>query len=373
MKIERIEIVPVKVPARPDSIHSPGVGKPLHMLSSGGVRPWSVQFDELPKLIYKVSAEGLTAWGESYRGVPLWEARAAAERLIGADPLKLPLRDLPLPSGRLYDGFECALFDLVGKALGVPAHRLLGGALRERVKVAFWTGQRTPADAVRKALEAVRGGFDTIKLKCDLKDDVAAWARGIGDACGEKLRVVLDPNGRFCTVAEAVRIARTLEAAGNVAMLEDPIPRWDLRGYRRIREQTAIPVAVHVALPYVELGQLPQDALEALREEACDAFNFNGGIAAFVRLADLAGLAGLECWHGNEVDLGILEAAYLHASAVAPSCTLPSDIFGRLVREHDLLERPIGIREGWAEVPEGPGLGVEVDEDALERYRTGAG
>ncbi len=52
MRIERIEIVPVKVPARPDSIHCPGVGKPLHMLSSGGMRPWSVQFDELPKLIY---------------------------------------------------------------------------------------------------------------------------------------------------------------------------------------------------------------------------------------------------------------------------------------------------------------------------------
>ncbi len=369
MKIERIDIFPVKVPARPDSIHSPGAGTPLHMLASGGLAGWSLQFDELPKLVYKLHADGLVAWGESYRGVACQTARQIADSLIGVDPLKLPLRALPLPAGRLYDGFECALYDLVGKALGVPVHRLLGGACRDRVKVGYWTGQRTAADAARKAQQGLEAGYDTIKFKCDLNDDVVAWARAIRRECGEKMRIIFDANGRFATVAETVRLARGLEEAGNVLALEDPIPRWDLSGYRQIRSRTSIPLAVHVALPYVELGQLPQDAIRAIREEACDAFNFNGGMPAFVRLADVSGLAGLPCWHGSEVDLGILEAAYVHASAVAPSCVWPGDIFGRLVREHDLLKRPLQLSEGWAEIPEGPGLGVEVDEEALLHYR----
>jgi hypothetical protein len=85
------------------------------------------------------------------------------------------------------------MFDLVGKKLGVPAYRLLGGAYRDGIEVDYWTGRRTTADAIRKAKEACQTGFHGIKFKCNLQDDVVGWAQGIRQVCGPEFRIVLDP------------------------------------------------------------------------------------------------------------------------------------------------------------------------------------
>jgi muconate cycloisomerase len=66
----------------------------------------------------------------------------------------------------------------------------------------------------------------------------------------------------------------------------------------------------------------------------------------------------------------MLEAMYLHQCAAAPSCTWPSDVFGRLIREHDLLTKPLEMRPPFAALPAGPGLGVELDRDAIRHYQT---
>lgn len=73
-------------------------------------------------------------------------------------------------------------------------------------------------------------------------------------------------------------------------------------------------------------------------------------------------------WHGSEVDLGILEAMYLHQAAASSHCIWPSDIFGRTIRSHDLLKTPLNIRHSYIEVPKGPGLGIQLDEYALTKY-----
>ncbi len=86
-------------------------------------------------------------------------------------------------------------------------------------------------------------------------------------------------------------------------------------------------------------------------------------------MADIADAAGIPCWHGSEADLGILEAAYLHACAAARNCTLRSDILGELVRKDDLIREALEIREGRMRVPQTPGLGVELDFEALAKYR----
>jgi muconate cycloisomerase len=85
-------------------------------------------------------------------------------------------------------------------------------------------------------------------------------------------------------------------------------------------------------------------------------------------MASTAELAGVSFWHGSEVDLGILEASYLHKAAACANCCLPSDIFGRLVREHDLLVQPLQFEGRFALVSSKPGLGVDLDEDALTHY-----
>jgi muconate cycloisomerase len=128
---------------------------------------------------------------------------------------------------------------------------------------------------------------------------------------------------------------------------------------------------MHIALPYLHQGQRKEDLIAALRLRCADGFNFNGPMFEFVRLAQTAALDGLPCWHGSEVDLGILEASALHACSVTENCTIPSDIFGELVRENDLIEPGLRFENGYALVPTGPGLGVELDHAALEKFRIG--
>jgi muconate cycloisomerase len=370
MRITGVETIKVAVPSKPDAVNSPEVLDPMHMLVLDGKPAWQIQFDQIWKYIYRVKTdEGIEGLGESYRGVNPQVVNGIIASLVGSDPMQMNLRNLPIAWSREHDGFEAAMFDLVGKKLGVPAYRLLGGAYRDGIEVDYWTGRRTTADAVRKAKEGCRAGFHGIKFKCNLQDDVVEWAQGVREACGPEFRIVLDPNTRFERPAEVMRFARQLEAVGNIQCLEDPVPRWNLQWYRLLREKTALPIALHVALPYLELGQALEDTIKAIQLEAVDYFNFNCGIANFVRMADVADAAGIPCWHGSEVDLGILEAAYLHACAAARNCVLRSDIFSELVRENDLIVEPIEIKNGRARVPQRPGLGVELDLQVLEKYR----
>lgn len=184
------------------------------------------------------------------------------------------------------------------------------------------------------------------------------------------MKVILDPNERWKTPAEARQRIDALREIGNVFCLEDPIPRWMLDEYRRLRQFSPIPIVLHVSIPYLQEGQKVSDAMLALQRSAVDGFNFNGGLAKFQCLDHVAVAAGLSCWHGSEVDLGILEAMYLHSCAAAQSCVWPSDIFGRLIRSHDLLKQPLAISPPYASLPKGPGLGVALDEEAVTRYQS---
>ena len=142
-----------------------------------------------------------------------------------------------------------------------------------------------------------------------------------------------------------------------------------LHEYAQLKSNSSIPIVLHVSLPYIYHGQRVHDAIAALQISAVDGFNFNGGLARFQQLDHIASAANLPCWHGSEIDLGILEAMYLHQCAAAASCSWPSDIFGRLIREHDLLASPLDMSPPYAQLPEGPGLGVELDFEAVKQYQ----
>lgn len=372
VKIQRIIIDEVVVPAKADSVNSPEMDHPLHMLPHGGKSAWTVQFDRIPKLVLRLETDtGVVGLGECYRGVPEKAVMGIASALVGEDLAKMNLQALPLPAGRLYDGFECAILDAVGKERNLPLSDLLGGRFREKVYCSYWAGHRTVSDAARKASEGAAKGFDCIKFKCASTDPVVDWCEAIRDTCGADFKVILDPNQRFEDLATARRLAGELAKVGNVLCLEDPIARWDLESLARLRTLSPLPIALHLAVPYNEMGyQHPTDILRALRLDACDYFNFNGGIFPVQRLATVAALARKPFWHGSEVDLGILEAAYVHTCAACEAATLPSDIFGELVREDDLIEKPLTFTGAQVAVPRGAGLGVELDLEALARYRT---
>ena len=122
-------------------------------------------------------------------------------------------------------------------------------------------------------------------------------------------------------------------------------------------------------MPYIQHGQRINNAIDALQKEAVDGFNFNCGLADFQRLDHVASAAGVSCWHGSEVDLGILEAMYVHSAAAAKSCVWPSDIFGRMIRSHDLLKEPLEFNPPFVALPKGLGLGIKPDEKAINDHQ----
>lgn len=350
-------------------INSEGIHKPLHKLPIGAKAGWSIQFDQVPKLILKLELEnGIIGWGELYRSHDWRVVADIAEVLIGTDIKSLTLQNLPFVFCREYDGFECAIWDAYAKLHGMRVVDLLGGPVREHVKVGAWSGHRHVSEVGPLVKDFQSKGFDCIKFKCDLDDDVVAWCEEI-KTHAPGMQVILDPNERWDTAGNARQRMDGLAAVGNVLCLEDPIPRWQLNEYRRLREYSSLPIVLHVSLPYILHGQRVEDAIKALQAEAVDGFNFNCGLANFQRLDHIASAAGLPSWHGAEIDLGIMEAMYVHSAAAAKSCIWPSDIYGRLIRSHDLLTEPLKMEYPYVELPKGEGLGITPDEDAIAEFQ----
>jgi muconate cycloisomerase len=368
MRITGVDIWTVVVPVIPDRVNSTEFGTP--------------SWPSVPKHIIRLRTDdGTYGLGETRRGCPREAVEAGVRALVGGDPLSIPLQDLPLVpvderfhgpraayeglhgpghSSPAYDAFEMAMFDLVGRALGVPAHSLLGGAVRDRVLADYWIGQQMPADAARNASLGAERGFHGIKMKCAIDDPWEERMQAILDATGPEFKVTIDPNERFYRPAEAIALARRLEPFPNVAMYESPVPQWNLDWYRQIRAAIDVPLALHLSDP--------QRIVQAIAAEACDYYNLGGGMVDFVRNAAIVAAAGTLCWHGSGVDLGIQEHAMLHAAACARGCALPSDLVGSWVRQDDLIIEPVQFVDGCAIVPTSPGLGCELDLAAVERY-----
>jgi muconate cycloisomerase len=369
LTIKRLTFDEVLVPAHAGVVNSATLSKPLHMLPVGGKPSWSTQFDQLSKLVLRLElSNGVTGLGELYRGHVWTTVSEIGEALLGADLDALSLSRLPLPLCREYDGFECAIWDAYAKTLGVPLYRLLGGRAREKVEVSAWSSHRTLEEVGPWVRDYQKQGYRCIKFKADLEDDAPGWSAAIAKHA-PGMQVIYDPNQRWENMGYAKPLIRELEKVGNTLLLEDPIPKWMVLDYAELRRYSSIPIVQHVSLPYVYQGQRVHDVINLLNHNAVDGFNFNAGLAKFQQMDAIASAAGMCCFHGSEIDLGILEAMYLHQAVAAPSCVWPSDIFGRMIREHDLLKQPLRIDPPYAFVPEGPGLGVQLDPAAIERYR----
>jgi muconate cycloisomerase len=359
----------VRVPARADSLNSEGVPDSdaafAQQFLTGA--SWPDFPMEVKWIVELEAAGGEIGIGETYRGATAEAVGVALRSFIGQDVLKLPWRRLAVSDSRVYDAMESAVLDLSGRLLGLSVAQLLGGCYRTRIECSGWTGRRTPADAARKAAEAMARGHRVFKFKCSSGDPVREWAEAIAKSCGDGIRILLDPNQRWVNAENTLRMMDGVDPSIMFG-LEDPVLRSDIEGFCELRAKLGISLFAHIALPY---DQDPADALRFMNRDAVDGFNFNGPMFRFVELAAAAELQGLPCWHGSEVDLGVLEVSALHACAAAPGCTIPSDIFGELVRENDLIEEPIRFEGGLAVLPEGPGLGVRLDRAALRAYQSG--
>lgn len=353
MKITHVETFRVKVPALPGTWHSPEFGPP--------------EWDMAPIVILQLHTDaGITGLGEVGRGISVEQALAYAAGLIGQDPLALNLQQLPIGdffdrAVGIYEAYEMALFDLVGKVREMPAYQLLGGAYRDRVLVSLCSGQMTPADAARKASEAAAEGYTFLKMKATATDPVVERIAAIHQAVGAAIKVVIDPMQRLWRPAVLDDLCRRLEPFyDNIQCWEDPFTKVNLDWYQLMRQKIHFPLALHLAEG--------KDVIEAIKHEACDYLNLGRGMVNFGKTAAIAEAAGIPVWHGSGVGLGISEAAILHAAAAAKACTLSSDVVGEKIRRNDLITTPIQFHEGHALVPQAPGLGVTLDLDAVEQY-----
>lgn len=366
--IVRFEFHEVVVPAKKGMINSDSLAKPLHMLPVAGRQSWSVQFDELPKLILRMTlANGIVAISEFYRDHEWPRIQAICEGLLGTDISRLAIQALPLPLVRDFDGFELAIWDGWAKTLGLPLYQLLGGKVQDKVLCGAWSSHRTLDEVGPWVRQYQKQGYTCIKFKADLEDDAVGWAEQIASHA-PGMKIIYDPNQRWENMASVKPIIRGLEQVGNTLLLEDPIPKWMIPDYADLCRFSAIPITQHIALPYVYQGQRVHDIIALIQQRAADGFNLLGGLTKFAQMNAVASAANLPSFHGSEVDLGVMEAMYLHQAIAAKSCIWPSDIFGRMIREHDLLRTPLRFEPPYAFVPEGPGLGVELDDAAIERY-----
>jgi muconate cycloisomerase len=322
----------------------------------------SSRFDLVPKIILKLHTDsGITGIGETGRGEDYAAVQRNAQFLSAKNAFDLNLTRLGLPSRAGYAAFEMALYDVIGKAVGWPVYQLLGGLAQQKVLVGYWTGRRTPAGMRRVAERAVAGRFTSVKTKCMQGDPVVETAEVLAKYA-PGIKYVVDPNTRYKSYADFLPVGKALDSIGNALVFEDPFDKSDYEGYRKLRREVKTHVALH-------LGD-PRAMIRGIRENACSVFNTGGnpGMSSFVANSYLAGAAEMPVWHGSGNDCGIVDASYVHSCAAAPNCTLPSDILSFL-REDDLIVEPIPIRDSYAVVSDRPGLGVDLDEDAVRRYQ----
>jgi D-galactarolactone cycloisomerase len=342
-------------------------------------------------LVEITTEDGVTGWGEAFGPARLTApiVRHYTPLLLGRDAMATEavwqdlynrLRDhgqkgLPIEA---LSAVDIALWDIKGKALGLPVHALLGGPLRTEVQ-AYATGlyRRRDPDHARYLREEAAGyaaeGFRAMKLKTGfgVAQDVA-MTRAVRAEIGGGVALMVDANHAYDATA-AIRYGRRVEEL-DIAWFEEPVPPEDLAGYREVRRALAIPVAGGEA-EFTRFGfraLLADRAVDVLQPDICAA----GGISECKKIADMANAFGVRC-NPHVWGTGVALAAALQLLAVIPHNPpglFPEEPMLEFDRsEHPIrqavLATPIEHRAGQVAVPAGPGLGIEVDRAALERFR----
>jgi L-alanine-DL-glutamate epimerase-like enolase superfamily enzyme len=358
MKITAIEAVPLAIPLKSMNPPSPW---------TGGTR----------KQIYVLvhTDEGVTGLGEAFAyGAPLAVVSVIEESLgplvLGHDPLAIEaVVDVMHRGTMIYgrrglgmfaiSGVEIALWDLLGKARGAPVYELLGGAVRPRLPAyASLLRYESPGDVAAACRRYADDGFGVLKLH---QTDVES-VRAAREAVGPDVELALDTNCPW-TPAQAVATARALEPY-RLAWLEEPVwPPEDYDGLAVVRRSVRTPIACgeneSTLFGFREI--IARGAADILQPSVTKV----GGIAEFRKIAALAAAANLRIApHSPYFGPGL--AATLHVMATLGG-SLPVELFGAEY-ETPFLTPPIVAREGWLDVPTGPGLGVVVNEEAIRRY-----
>jgi L-alanine-DL-glutamate epimerase-like enolase superfamily enzyme len=367
MVITSIETIPVRVP----------IQERLAIRAKGGYHSVS------PFLLVRVNTdEGIHGLGE-VSCTPRWsgedQVTAAhfmrsifAPLLEHQDPrdierLTLKMRHALAGHPFTKAAVEMALWDILGKASNLPVYRLLGGPVRDFVPTKWSISGVEPERAADIAEWAVEQGFRAMKVKVgiDPEQDVARVA-AVRKVLGP-LRLGIDANGAW-NVETAVRMIRRLQEY-EIAFAEQPIAPGNVEALAEVRRSVAVPIVAD------ESVYTAADALQLAHARAADVFSIyigkSAGIGPARQVAAVAEAAGLVCTIGSNLEMGVGSAAMIHFAMAAPAIAddFPCDIIGPMFYTDELLQEPLPVTGGQARPHEKPGLGVELDEEKVRRYR----
>jgi muconate cycloisomerase len=365
MKITRIDTIPVLVPIKAGMTMKTAHGE--HVDSR--------------YVIVRVHTDvGIVGLGEATVG-PRWNGENATgckavidefltPLLVGTDPLERSrIRAKMDEEIKLHPfakaAIEMALFDIAGKLFKVPVYQLLGGAVRKSVPIKMVVGGFPPAQAVKLALQFADNGTTHIKVKVGIQpaEDIERL-RAIREAVGPNIWLSVDANGGWSLATAKMMLAYLEEF--DIRLIEQPIPPGDPGALADLRSRTEIPImadesAFNLAEAWTVAAARAADVISVYPGK-------NGGIIPAMEIAHLAKAAGLACHMGSNLELGIATAAMLHLAAACANIdceTYPADILGPLYHQWDVIKEPLKLGPNVAVVPEGPGLGVELDEKRL--------
>jgi D-galactarolactone cycloisomerase len=337
--------------------------------------------------------EGITGWGDCYG--PAAVCKAIVDTLlkpsvVGKDPFDVEViwealynkvKDYGLTGMTIsgISGVDIALWDIIGKACKQPIHKLIGGSFRPRVE-AYATGlyfknmDRLNEEAAEEARGYAEQGFRSIKMKIglgSLKKDLDRVA-AVRDAIGPEIRLMVDANHCF-NVPQAINIGRELEQL-DVYWFEEPISPEDREGYVEVSRRLDMAVAGGEN-EFTKFGFrdiIDQRAMDIVQPDVCAA----GGITECKKIAALAQAARLQCIpHAWGTAIGL--AATIHFLAPLPECP-PCLVPISPILEYEQTFNPfrdqlsrvrLTHQQGFVDVPTGPGLGIDINREILDKYR----
>lgn len=370
-----------------------------HVLSTPLEEPFSFSMGWVTKrstmVVEVLTDEGITGWGESLcHGLQPPEIAATvvqtalAPTVVGQDPFDVDvlwerMYNLTRPFGQkgavpnAISAVDIAIWDCLGRALGKPVHKLLGGAYRTHVKP-YATGfyrianKVYPADAVEEARRHMAKGFTAMKLKTGfgVEEDIK-YILGVREEIGPGPTLMVDANHAY-NVASARRILKAIEPA-DIHWFEEPISPEDIDGYRELKNLTSIYIAAGEN-EFTKFGfreWIARRAVDVLQPDLCSA----GGFTECRKISALA-----QAWHMTVVPhvwaSGIGLAASLQFLATIPPSPLALKPIEPMLEydqsshpfRQDLIFGAISMQEGMVRIPDRPGLGIEVNRDVIDRY-----
>lgn len=349
-----------------------------HVMSFGSPR-------EVNYVLVRVEAQGgLIGWGEAatFQG-PTWSEESAETIAVVIDRYLAPF--LKGRNALLYNplmaeldnrwrgnhfakaAVEMALLDLAGRYLGQPIHVLLGGAFRRRLDLSWSLASGDTGTDLAEARKMMAEGQRIFKVKMgagSVEKDVAKF-KLLRRELGPSISLRVDVNQGWDR-STALRAIHDLEES-RPEFLEQPLPRWDLAGLADLRAKSGIPLMADESLTD------EYSAMEIIRRGAADILSYKltklGGLVRALAVYRIAAAAGLGAYIGCMIETSLGTAAYLHFGSVLPRLDYGCELFGPLLLAGDITSRPIDFVDGQALVPEGSGLGIEVDEAEVEKYR----